>query len=60
MQTSMPYLERSILQSLTASSLVQAVAIAVKHGLLEVAPFDQDDLFRPEGRQFAMRRDPAA
>lgn len=60
MQTSMPYLERSILQSLNASSLTQAVAIAIKHGLLEVSPFDQDDLFRPESWQLAMLRDPAA
>jgi Autoinducer binding domain len=60
MQTSMPYLERSILQSLNASSLVQAVAIAVKHGLLEVAPFDQDDLFRPEGWRLAVRHGSAA
>lgn len=43
-------LERSILQALNASSLIQAVAIAAKHGLLETVQFFEDDLFRPQGR----------
>jgi hypothetical protein len=48
---SLATLETSILRVLNATSLVQAVAIAVSHGLLDTVPFFEEDIFRPEHAQ---------
>lgn len=51
-QVSLESLEHSILRSMNATSLTQAVAIAIKHGLLEVVPFSEEEIFRPESQRF--------
>jgi hypothetical protein len=48
---SLATLEKSVLQSLNAQSLFQAVAAAARQGLLETIPFFEDDLFRAERAQ---------
>jgi hypothetical protein len=48
---SLTTLERSILRVLNAKSLFQAVAIAASRGLLEIIPFFEEDLFRPDRRE---------
>ncbi len=53
--TTLASLERSILQALNANNLVQAMAVAVKRGLLDVVPFNQEDIFRPDDQPDLLR-----